>query len=81
VQLALGRKAEARRTVESVLSKATETGFVVLEFEARLLLGEVILAEGGRESGRAIIESLAEEASLRGHRRVSDAARRLLENQ
>ena len=59
VQLALGRAAEARRTVESTLSKAMETGFVGLEFEARFLLGEVTLAEGERESGRQIVESLA----------------------
>jgi ATP/maltotriose-dependent transcriptional regulator MalT len=80
VQLTLGRQAEARRTVESILSKSMETGFVALEFEARFLLGEVTLAEGDLDSGRQILESLAQEAALRGYRRISAAARRLLES-
>jgi tetratricopeptide (TPR) repeat protein/TolB-like protein len=61
-----GRGVEALRDLAATLAEATELGLFAVQLEARLALGEVELAVGQGDGGRARLHSLAQEASAKG---------------
>jgi eukaryotic-like serine/threonine-protein kinase len=69
VRGAAGRPEDAAAAIErleALHSELAEAGFAALELEARLALGEIELAAGRLEQGRARLEALEKEASARG---------------
>lgn len=63
---ALGRAAEARKSLANVLAEAMKHGFVGLQFEARLALGEIEMKSGETVAGRAHLKQLQKEATAKG---------------
>jgi tetratricopeptide (TPR) repeat protein len=77
IRAALGKTVEAVRLLENTLRDAQKAGFVGLQFEARLALGEVEMKSGKLPAGRARLEALQGEANTRGFgliARKADAA-------
>lgn len=63
---ASGKRAEAVKSLESVLAEATRTGHLGLQFEARLALGEIEMQSGKTAAGRARLKALEKEAAAKG---------------
>jgi eukaryotic-like serine/threonine-protein kinase len=57
---------EAANLARSVLTEATQHGFVNYELEARLALGEIQMSAGNRAGGRAHFEAVEKEAAVKG---------------
>lgn len=66
VRAATGQPAEAVRRLEAALAETRAIGFVDLELEARLALGELDLASNRVAAGRARLKEVEEEAARRG---------------
>jgi hypothetical protein len=66
VRAAMGKPAEAMKSLANVLAEATKLGLVGLQFESRLALGETEMKSGKTAAGRARLETLQKEAEARG---------------
>jgi tetratricopeptide (TPR) repeat protein/tRNA A-37 threonylcarbamoyl transferase component Bud32 len=66
IENALGRGAAAVTRLQSLLPDAKRSGFVGLELEARLTLGEALLGVKDRARGRATLQALAKDAARLG---------------
>ncbi len=69
-----GNKAEAARTLNTAITQAQKTGFVTLEFDARLALGILKIRSGNRADGLAALANLEKDAKSRGFRLISRKA-------
>lgn len=66
VRAASGHTAEATRILDNALVAATKVGLVRLQFEARLVRGEIELKGGSKDAGRARLGALEKEANAKG---------------
>jgi tetratricopeptide (TPR) repeat protein len=66
VRAAMGKPAEAMKSLANVLAEATKLGLVGLQFESRLALGETEMKSGKTAAGRARLETLQKEAKAKG---------------
>jgi hypothetical protein len=71
---ALGGAASAAKTLESTLTEAQKFGYVPIEFEIRLALGEIEIKSGKADAGRARLSALQNEASGKGFFLVAQKA-------
>ena len=78
VGAALGRSAEAVKTLEAALGEAEEKGFVGIHFEIRLALGETEIRSGDAGAGRVRLESVEKDAAERGFGLIARKARDVL---
>lgn len=65
VRATQGHEAEAERMLQAAFTESAKRGFVPLELESRLALGE-IEAETGRSNGRSLLAALEKDAASRG---------------
>ncbi len=63
---AMGQYEAARKGLVSALAEANKIGLVAFQFESRLALGEVAMANGKAAAGREMLELLKQEAGARG---------------
>jgi len=74
-----GKADAAIKALTSVRKDARAAGMVQAEFEARLALGEALIASGKKTDGNATLRILADEAKTRGYgllaRKASSAGR------
>lgn len=63
---ALGKPADAVRSLQSVAAEARKRGAVVAEFDARLAEGEIEVASPQRKVGEGRLRSLQKDAQARG---------------
>ena len=77
VDAASGKPAAAFESLKTTLAKATNTGMLGLQFEARLALGEIEMKSGDRAAGQARLEALEREAAARGYGLIARKAKRL----
>ena len=63
-----GRSARALMAIEAVLAEAGKLGLYGVELEARLAAGEIAVAAGQADAGRARLEALSADASPQGIR-------------
>ena len=68
VLAALGRPQDARQVLGEAVRTAPEAGFVPLELEARLALGETEIRAGDLQAGRSRLAALEREAERKGFR-------------
>jgi hypothetical protein len=73
----LGKRAEARRSLEGLLEEATRLGLVALQLDIRLALGELEVQSADAGSGRAKLAALRTEASAKGYGLIARKADRL----
>jgi hypothetical protein len=66
VRAALGRSAEATKSLEATVIEAEKYGFVGYQFEASLALGEIEMKMGKSAAGRARLEALEKDATAKG---------------
>jgi tetratricopeptide (TPR) repeat protein len=59
-------RAEGAKSLQKIVTKAKQVGFVPEEFEARLALAETEIASGDTATGRALLQALQKDASRRG---------------
>jgi tetratricopeptide (TPR) repeat protein len=71
---ALGSAAAAEETLEGALTEAQRYGFVPIEFDIRLALGEIEMKSGKPDAGRARLAALQKEAGDRGFLLVAQKA-------
>jgi serine/threonine protein kinase len=71
---ALGGGASAAKTLEGTLTEAQKYGFVPIEFEIRLALGEIEIKSGKVDAGKARLSALQNEASEKGFFLVAQKA-------
>lgn len=70
INAASGNDATVREAVQNlnrVIVETTKAGFVGLQFEARLALGEIEMKSGQVDAGRARLAILAKEANAKGY--------------
>jgi hypothetical protein len=72
-QAANGQNAEAMRGLQAVLAEATKYGYLGIEFEARLAMGEMEMQQNP-EAGRAQLRSLAKMAREKSFMRIARLA-------
>jgi eukaryotic-like serine/threonine-protein kinase len=72
-QAANDQTAEALRGLQGVIGEATKYGYLAMEFEARLAMGETEMREN-REGGRAQLRALAKTAKEKGFLRIARLA-------
>jgi len=77
VQAANGQIQEALRALQAVLGEATKYGYCVVEFEARLALGEIEMHQS-RDRARAQLRALARDSREKGFRRIARLAQEAL---
>ncbi|HKS82915.1 MAG TPA: protein kinase [Candidatus Acidoferrales bacterium] len=63
---ALGSAASAGKTLEGALSDAQRNGYVPIEFEIRLAMGEIEMKSGKADAGRTRLAALQKEAGDKG---------------
>jgi serine/threonine protein kinase/tetratricopeptide (TPR) repeat protein len=73
VQAASGQAPEALRELQGVLVEATKYGYVAMEFETRLAIGEIGMRQN-REAARAQLKALAKAAREKGFLRIERLA-------
>ena len=66
IRAASGKNDEAKKIAAVSLRDAQEAGFVGLQLEARLALGEIEIKAGNFAAGRARLEALERDASTNG---------------
>ena len=66
VTAGLGKPVDAARTVETALSEAKNQGLVSCEFSARLALGEIEMNSNKIAAGRARLDQLQKDATVKG---------------
>jgi len=66
VDFGLGRTAETDDLLRKSIEESKASGFADLEFEFRLLLGEIEMKTGNRDAARGTLTSLEKEATARG---------------
>jgi serine/threonine protein kinase/tetratricopeptide (TPR) repeat protein len=66
VRAASGKFAEASKALKATLAEATRLGFIRVQLEARLALGEAEMTSGKSAAGRSRLEALRQDASARG---------------
>ncbi len=66
VRAASGKTVEATKLLQDTIQAARKTGFVGLQFDARLALGEIEMKSGNSTTGRAELASLEQEARAKG---------------
>lgn len=71
---ALGSTASAGKTLEGALSDAHRYGFVPIEFEIRLAMGEIEMKSGKTGAGRARLAALQKESGEKGFLLVAQKA-------
>jgi class 3 adenylate cyclase/tetratricopeptide (TPR) repeat protein len=59
-------RTEARKSLESTLAEGTRMGFLLIQFEARLALGEVDLQSGEKSAGQRRLAVLEKDAASKG---------------
>ena len=69
----------AVNSLERTLSQARQTGFVGYEFEARLVSAEIEVREGNTAAARTHLESLKQEAALKGFESIAKQAASILQ--
>lgn len=74
VRAALGNDAEAERALQAAFAESAKRGFVPLEFESRLALGEIETEAGKTGPGHSHLAALQKEASSRGFSLVASKA-------
>jgi eukaryotic-like serine/threonine-protein kinase len=72
----IGQPEEARKDLESQLTRAKEKGLVGLQFDLRLALAEIAVA-GGTESSEASLQALKRDARASGYLLIANRADRL----
>jgi hypothetical protein len=72
-QAANGQNAEAMRGLQAVLAEATKYGYLGIEFEARLAMGEMEMRQNP-EAGRTQLRSLAKMAREKSFMRIARLA-------
>jgi DNA-binding winged helix-turn-helix (wHTH) protein/tetratricopeptide (TPR) repeat protein/TolB-like protein len=72
-------KVEAARRLRLVVAETMKAGFVLYEFEARLVLAQTEIALGNRDAGRADLSALGKEVSAKGFGIISRKATTLLQ--
>ena len=70
---------DAIERLRSIAAGAAQKGDVKLNFEARLRMGEIEIRAGDRETGRARLISLRNEATQKAFGRIARLARATLE--
>lgn len=78
VRAALGETERAMKELQTILAEAERTGFVNLQFEARLALGEIELRSGKSNAGIARLQLLEKEAAAKGFNLLARKASRAL---
>ncbi len=63
---ALGESAQASKTLEGTLAEAERAGFVPIELEVRLALGEIEIKMAKADAGRARLAALEKDATAKG---------------
>jgi hypothetical protein len=71
---ALGKRAEAMKSLESLLVEATQIGLVPYQFDIRLALGEMEIQNGEAAKGRARLAELRRDATAKGFRLLARKA-------
>lgn len=66
VRAALGKPAEATKSLDATLAEAAKFGFVKYQYEARLARGEIEMQSGEAAAGRAQLARLQHEAKAKG---------------
>lgn len=79
VRAAEGPQSEAVKVLESLIDEAKEIGAVGVGLEARLALGEIEIASGKSEQGRARLREVQKDAEARGFGLIARKAARHLE--
>jgi hypothetical protein len=64
-------KVEAARRLRLVVAETMKAGFVLYEFEARLVLAQTEIALGNNDAGRADLSALGKEVSAKGFGMIS----------
>ncbi len=72
-QAANGQTAEALRGLQAVVGEASNYGYLAIEFEARLAIGEIEMRQN-RETGRTQLRALAKAAKEKGFLRIARLA-------
>lgn len=78
--LAMGKIAEARRSLEDALAKATKKHCLPFQFEARLVLGELELQAGESSAGRTRLAALEKDAAAKGFLLIARKAHAALDH-
>ena len=63
----IGKRAEAARSLEALLTEASHIGVVPAQWEIRLALGEIEVKSGETAKGRARLTALRAEAAAKGY--------------
>ena len=80
VRATLGRSAEAKAALETALSRARKLGFVALQFEARLALGEIEVGLQHRNDSQRRLRELQKDSRTRGYELIARKAAALMLN-
>jgi tetratricopeptide (TPR) repeat protein len=74
VRAAAGKPVEAMERLANVLAEARKLGYIRLQFESRLALGEIEMKSGKPAAARAHLATLQKEAEAKGYRLVARKA-------